>query len=73
MLELPRFALTLLGLLFCFGDVAALGALLTWQERAPTPTQRRHRLLRGVLPGAAVLIALLLLAFVQTMLLWARQ
>ena len=73
MLELPQFALTFLGLIFCAGDVAALGYLLTWQQRAPSPAQRRHRLLKGVLPGAAVLIALLLLALVQTMLLWSDQ
>jgi hypothetical protein len=70
---LPQFAFTFLGLLFCAGDVAALGFLLTWQERAPSPALRRLRLLRGVLPGAAVLVALLLLAFVQMMLLWSHQ
>lgn len=68
-----QFGLTLLGILFCAGDVAALGVLLTWQERAPSPSVRRARLLRGVLPGALVLGALLLLALVQTMLLWSRQ
>ncbi|GAA4357352.1 hypothetical protein GCM10023185_21990 [Hymenobacter saemangeumensis] len=73
MIELPQFVLAFFGLLFCAGDVAALGFLLTWQERAPTPSQRRHRLLRGVLPGAALLIALLLLAFVQIMLLWSKR
>jgi hypothetical protein len=70
---LPQFALTFLGVLFCASDVAALGVLLTWQERAPTPSLRRLRLLRGVLPGALVLVALLLLAFVQTMLLWSNR
>lgn len=62
--------LSFLGVAFCAGDLAALGFLLTWQERAPSPATRRQRLLRGVLPGAVVLVALLLLAFVQTMLLW---
>lgn len=70
---LSQFGFTFLGILFCAGDVAALGFLLTWQERAPSPSVRRMRLLRGVLPGALVLGALLLLAFVQTMLLWSRQ
>ena len=73
MMELPQFALTFLGLLFCVGDVAALGYLLTWQEQAPTPSQRRRRLLHRVLPGAVVLVALLLLAFVQIMLLWSNR
>ncbi|MDO7876542.1 hypothetical protein Q5H93_17490 [Hymenobacter sp. ASUV-10] len=71
--SLSQFGFTLLGILFCAGDVAALGVLLTWQERAPSPLVRRMRLLRGVLPGALVLGALLLLALVQTMLLWSRQ
>ena len=55
------------------GDLAALGFLITWQERAPTPTLRRLRLLRGVLPGALVLGALLLLVVVRLMLLWSGQ
>ncbi|WP_201981433.1 hypothetical protein [Hymenobacter rubidus] len=71
MTSLPQFALTLLGVLFCIGDVAALGFLLTWQERAPTPSERWQRLVRGVLPAVAVLLGLLLLAFTQVMLLWA--
>lgn len=66
----PQLALTLLGSLFCAGDVAVLAWLLTWQERAPSPDLRRLRLLRGVLPGTVVLLALLLLALVQLMLLW---
>jgi hypothetical protein len=73
MTGLPQLLLTFLGLLFCAGDVAALAVLLTWQERAATPAARRQRLLRGVLPGAVVLVALLLLAFVQTLLLWSGQ
>ena len=66
----PQFALTLLGVLFCAGDVTALALLLTWQERAPSPHVRRLRLLRGVLPGTVLLLALLLLALVHLMLLW---
>lgn len=73
MTSLPQFALTFLGILFCFGDVAALGLLLTWQERAPSPDLRWRRLLRGVLPATIVLLALLLLAFTQIMLLWAPR
>ena len=72
MTSLPQFALTLLGVLFCLGDVAALGFLLTWQERAPSPALQRQRLMRGVLPATAVLLGLLLLAFKQLMLLWSR-
>ncbi|MEJ7660345.1 MAG: hypothetical protein WKG07_12375 [Hymenobacter sp.] len=34
---------------------------------------RRARLLRGVVPGAAALGALLLAALVRTMLLWSEQ
>ena len=73
MTMLPQFALTLLGLLFCAGDLTVLALLLTWQERAPSPAARRGRLLRGVLPGTAVLLALLLLVVVQLALLWAGQ
>ena len=51
MSPLPQFALTLLGILFCAGDVAALSFLLTWQERAASPAARRQRLVRGVLPA----------------------
>ena len=69
---LPQLALTLLGILFCAGDLAALGFVLTWQERAPSPATRRQRLLRGVLPAAVVLLGLLLLVFTQLMLLWLR-
>ena len=52
--------------------MAALGLLLTWQERAPSPDLRWRRLVRGVLPATAVLLGLLLLAFTQLMLLWSR-
>ncbi|MBD2767351.1 hypothetical protein IC235_05545 [Hymenobacter sp. BT664] len=70
---LPQLALTFLGLLFCAGDVAALGFLLTWQERASSPAGRRQRLVRGVLPAATLLLSLLLLALTQLMLLWSQQ
>jgi hypothetical protein len=70
--SLPQIALTLLGVLFCVGDLAALGFVLTWQERAASPATRRQRLLRGVLPATVVLLGLLLLAFTQLMLLWSK-
>ena len=73
MASISQFALTLLGVLFCVGDVVALGVLLTWQERAATPSDRWQRLVRGVLPATVVLLALLLLAFTQLMLLWPPQ
>ena len=59
---MPPVVLTFLGVLFCVGDVAVLGLLLTWQERAAIAGCPRRRLLRGVLPGTVVLLALLLLA-----------
>ena len=73
MAAFPQFALTLLGLLFCAGDVALLGLLLTWQERAASSALRRQRLLRGVLPAAVLLLGLLLLALTQVMLLWSPR
>lgn len=73
MAPFPQFALTFLGLLFCVGDVAVLGFLLTWQERAASPAMRRQRLVRGVLPATALLLGLLLLAFTQIMLLWSPR
>ena len=73
MTSLPPVIFVLLGVLFCAGDVAVLGLLLTWQERAPSPDLRRQRLLRGVLPATVVLLGLLLLAFTQLMLLWSNR
>ena len=70
---LPQFAFTLLGLLFCAGDIAALGFLLTWQERAATLALRRRRWVRGVMPATVVLLSLLLLALTQLMFLWSGQ
>lgn len=72
MVSFPQFALTLLGLLFCASDVAALGFLLSWQERAASPAARLQRFVRGVLPAAVALLALLLLALTQLMLLWSN-
>jgi hypothetical protein len=73
MTSLPPVVFVLLGVLFCASDVAVLGLLLTWQERAPSPDLRRQRLLRGVLPATVVLLGLLLLAFTQLMLLWSNH
>ncbi|HEX8329422.1 MAG TPA: hypothetical protein VF629_17935 [Hymenobacter sp.] len=73
MTSIPQFVLTLLGVLFCIGDVALLGVLLTWQELAPSPEGRWRRFVRGVLPATAVLLGLLLLAFTQLMLLWSNN
>ena len=73
MSSFSQFALTFLGLLFCIGDVAALSFVLSWQERAATPDARWKRLVRGVLPATLVLLALLLLAFTQLMLLWSAN
>lgn len=73
MTSISQFALTLLGVLFCLGDVVALGLLLAWQERAASPDARWRRQVRTVLPATIVLLALLLLAFTQLMLLWSRQ
>ena len=70
---LPQLVLTFLGLLFCVGDIAALGFLLTWQEWAATLALRRRRWVRGVLPATAVLLSSLLLALTQLMLLWSEQ
>ncbi len=71
--NLPNFALTLLGILFCAGDVAAIGWLLEWRNRAAVPAERLRRGWRTVLPGAVVLVVLVLLAMVQMMMLWTGQ
>ncbi len=71
--NITQFALTLLGVLCCAGDVAALGFLLSWQERAASPEARFQRWLRAVLPATVLLLGLLLLIFTQLMLLWSGQ
>ena len=70
---LPQLALSFLGLLFCVGDVALLAWLLEWRARASSPDARWQRLLRIVLPATLILLALLLAAFTQLMLLWSGQ
>lgn len=71
MTSLSQFFLTLLGVLFCADNLAALGFVLSWQARGASPDERRSRWLRGVLPATVALLGLLLLALVQ-MLLWTR-
>jgi|GEM_PF-2004733 len=70
---LVQLPLTLVALLICAGDVAALATLLTWQERAADPDSRRLRLLRGVLPGTSVLLLVLLGMVFSLMMLWSPQ
>ncbi|SHK57730.1 hypothetical protein [Hymenobacter psychrotolerans] len=70
---LLQLSLTLLGLLICAGDVAALAGLLTWQERAADPDSRRQRLLRAVLPATSVLLLVLLGIVFSLMMLWSPQ
>lgn len=70
---LLQLSLTLLGLLICAGDVAALAVLLTWQERAADPDSRRQRLLRAVLPATSVLLLVLLGIVFSLMMLWSPQ
>ncbi|UOQ65391.1 hypothetical protein [Hymenobacter volaticus] len=70
---LIQFSLTIVGLLVCIGDVAALATLLTWQERAADPISRRQRLLTAVLPVSSLLLLLLLGAVFFLMMLWSPQ
>lgn len=70
---LLQLALTVLALLVCVGDVAALAFLLSWQEHAANPISRRQRLLTGVLPASCLLLLLLLGAVFFLMMLWSPQ
>ena len=70
---LLQLSLTLVALLICAGDVAALAVLLTWQERAADPDSRRQRLLRAVLPATSVLLLVLLGVVFSLMMLWSPQ
>ncbi|MBD2714686.1 hypothetical protein KBK19_06545 [Microvirga sp. STR05] len=70
---LLQLSLTLVALLICAGDVAALAVLLTWQERAADPDSRRQRLLRAVLPATSVLLLVLLGTIFSLMMLWSPQ
>lgn len=72
-MTIKQFMYLALCLVTCFGDLATFGFLLSWRDRAATPSLRRARLLRGVVPGAVVLGALLLTALVQAMLRWSEQ
>ncbi|TYZ06758.1 hypothetical protein FY528_16995 [Hymenobacter lutimineralis] len=68
-----QFALTLVGLLVCAGDIVALATLLTWQERAADPGSRRQRLLTGVVPLSSVLLLLLLGLMFFLLVLWSPE
>lgn len=70
---LLQLSLTVVALLVCVGDVAALATLLTWQERAADPDSRRQRLLTGVLPISSLLLLVLLGALFSLMMLWSSQ
>jgi hypothetical protein len=69
-MNLLQLGLSLLGLLWCAGSVAALAALLTWRERAATFAARSQRLLLVVLPCSALLLGSVLWALLHVMLLW---
>jgi len=70
---LLQLSLTVVGLLICAGDVAALAFLLSWQEHAADPDSRRQRLLKGVVPASCLLLLLLLGAVFSLMMLWSPQ
>jgi hypothetical protein len=70
---LLQFSLTVIGLLICAGDVAALAFLLSWQDHAADPISRRQRLLTGVLPISCLLLLVLLGAMFLLMMLWSPQ
>jgi hypothetical protein len=63
--------LTAAGGLVCAACVGGLAFLLSWRELAATPLERARRLYRAVLPGAALLLGLLLWTMLHVMLLWA--
>lgn len=63
--------LTVAGGLVCVACVGGLAFLLSWRDLAATPTERARRLYRALLPGATVLLGLLLWTMFQVMLLWA--
>ena len=70
---LLQFSLTIVALLICIGDVAALAGLLAWQERAADPASRRLRLVRAVVPATSVLLLVLLGVVFSLMMLWSPQ
>lgn len=57
---LLNLALSLLTLVCCVGGVILLAGVLTWQERAPTPTLRQRLLLYLVLPATVGVVATIL-------------
>lgn len=72
-MNLLQVGLSLLGLIWCAGSIAALAALLTWRERAATFVARTRRLLTVVLPCAALLLASVLWTLLHVMLLWGQS
>jgi hypothetical protein len=63
--------LTVGGGLLCAACVGGLAYLLSWRELAATPLERTRRLYMAVLPGAGLLLGLLLWTLLHVMLLWA--
>ncbi|TGE10280.1 hypothetical protein [Hymenobacter fodinae] len=63
--------LTLGGVLLCAACVGGLAFLLSWRELAATPLERARRLYRVVLPGAGLLLGLVVWTLLHVMLLWA--
>jgi membrane protein implicated in regulation of membrane protease activity len=63
--------LTVGGVLLCAACIGGLAFLLSWRELAPTPLERARRLYVAVLPGASVLLGLLVWTLLHVMLLWA--
>ena len=63
--------LTVGGGLLCAACVGGLAFLLSWREMAATPPERARRLYLAVLPGASLLLGLLLWTLLHVMLLWA--
>ena len=71
-MTLFHFTFFALGLVFCFGDAAALGLRCRWRGRMVAPGQRRFRLMPGMLPGAVVLGAVSLKVLTKLLLPWVR-
>lgn len=70
-MNLAQLGLTLAGVLVCAACIGALAVLLTWRERAASAPERWQRLILVVLPGATVLLGVLLWTLLHVMLLWA--
>ncbi|MBX0290885.1 hypothetical protein K3G63_10570 [Hymenobacter sp. HSC-4F20] len=70
-MNLAQLGLTLAGIVVCATCIGALAVLLTWRERAASSPERWQRLIVVVVPGAAVLLGVLLWTLLHVMLLWA--